>query len=1582
LEDRTLLSASLHFDSAAGNLSILGDAADTTIRQTFSSTGFLEVAIDGQSHSSDPTSAFFDKALAGASANNMAGIRLDGGGGHDTLTLAWEGFENRPTGSLTVNGAGADVVAEDLTVAGALTIQAQRISVDGPVRASAITFTGSAWITIEADGHLNANQINLASDVFVNSGQLHADGLSGGQVIISARNILYAGAITADGSGKGDGGAVRIAFASSYIDTVAAVTSANGGAAGHGGELTVDGGAAGRLFSSGVFHATGSVGGSVGLFGREVVLDGTTVDASGEADGGAIQIGGSSLRTDFKSVSLQEPHTDVVNSETATVTGASTLRANALSKGDGGRVMVWSDQDTHFGGSVSARGGPTGGAGGFIEVSSKGALTYGGSADAGAPAGKAGTLLLDPKNLIISAAPAGIAPQYDLIDPHPTAGGGFGGSVTVLSNGNVVVTNSNDDFGGTTAGAVYLFDGLTGTLISSLVGSNANDRVGIGGITSLNNGNYLIRNPNWNTNRGAVTSGIGTTGISGIVSEANSLVGSNANDQVGNGGIAVLSNGNYVVQSPNWNGNLGAATWGSATTGIHGVVAEGNSLTGSNANDNVSNNGVTVLSNGNYVVVSGNWNGNRGAATWGSGTAGVSGAVSAANSLVGSTANDYVGAGSVLGTGGVTEVGNSNYVVASPNWNGVNVNVGAATWGSGTAGVRGAVSATNSLVGVLPFDSVGGGGLGSSVRVLSNGNYVVASPRWNSSRGAATWGSGTAGISGAVSAVNSLVGSLSNDFVSFNGIAVLTNGNYVVGSGNWNRGLGAATWGNGMIGITGIVSGANSLTGSLEGDSVAISSIWPLSNGNYVVDSPWWNGMLGAVTWASGTTALTGAVSTANSLTGSNTNDLVGYLGILALSNGNYVVGSTNWNDNRGAVTWGSGTGGVTGAVSDVNSLVGSRPGDFVGISALRGAVALTNGNYVVASDRWNDNRGAATWGSGTAGVTGTIDASNSLIGSSSNDFVAEVITTLSNGNYVVLSPSWTNGAMANAGAVTWGSGSAGINGAVSAANSLVGSSANDFVGTSAIALSNGNYLVRSPSWNGRAGAVTWASGTSGQSLDGNSTVTPQNSLVGRAANAGLGSVVVDPISQTFFARFTTERGGRVTVGLTDPTQLTYARAQSQTITITPDFLTHTLNTGTAVLLQASNDITIEDPIHVDAGGQGGDLTIQAGRSILINASITTDNGALTLIANDTLADGVVDAQRDAGNAFITMAGGTVLDTGTGPLDIELRDGAGLTNNSSRAINLQTISAGSVSIVNNGPSAGSDIRLETVTTNGPQSYANPHGTTTVAGYLLASGSPITFTDSVAVNAGVTVGFDGDTVDFAGSGTQTLQSASGSQFSNFTHTGSGTLRLTGGLNVFGSFLDAAGTFDANDQTVTVSGLAQITDGAYLAGTAPQNFHGGLVLMGGFFTSSTGPMTVTGPIAVLGGVLSGQGTIDSVTDIGGTFAPNPGMLSINGSVTLFTSSTFSVTLNGTDPASYSQVTASGSIDLGSSTLALTLGFTPDVGDSFTLLTAGDGSSINGTFAGLDEGATFMQDGIMFQITYQGGPNGNSVVLTRMA
>jgi hypothetical protein len=1609
LEDRTLLSASLLFDPAAGSLSILGDSADTTIRQSFNSAGFLEVAVDGQTHSSNPASPFFDQALAGAGAGTLTGIQFDGGSGHDTLVLAWDGFQNRPTGDFTVSATGADVVSQDLAVAGDLTIQAQNIRMDGAVHASAIDLAASDFVTIEAKGLLAANQIDVSAGVFVNSGQLHADGQIGGQIFVSAGNVLNAGQISADGSTAG--GAVQIAFTGSYVDTSAAVTSADGGkikptepavlaaggnlASAPGGTITIDGGATGHLFSSGTFHSTGSTGGIVGLFAQDIELVAASLDVSGDSGSGIIYIGADNVgqisNLPGGEINLQNlPH---ANAQTVTVTAATTLHADARIVGPGGRVIVWSDQATQFDGFVSARGGPAGGDGGLVEISGKGNLNYGGAADTSSPLGKPGTLLLDPKNLVIDAV-AGVMPQFNLVDPHPTTGTHFGQFVTVLSGGNVVVANPNDNFGGTNAGAAYLFNGLTGALISSLVGSAASDQVG-GIIQILSNGNYLVRSPIWHSSRGAVTWASSTAGVSGTVSDANSLVGSNPNDQVGSdhtipdSGVATLSNGNYVVQSPFWNGNRGAVTWGSGAAGVSGVVSDTNSLVGSNANDKVGSNALVQLSNGNYVVSSPNWNGNFGAVTWADGTMGVSGVLSDSNSLVGSSPNDQVGSdithklsngnflvlsplwngnrGAVTwgsGTTGVTgilsdanslvgsnpndRVGfniisnitlltNANYVVSSPSWNGGR---GAATWGDGTMGVSGFISDANSLVGSNPGDQV------SSTRIvaLTNGNYVVISKNWNSARGAVTWGSGTSGVTGTISADNSLVGSNPNDSIggpymlsthappSGGGVTPLTNGNYVVWSPNWNGNRGAATWGSGTTGITGVVSESNSLVGSSDGDHVGgFQYVIPLTNGNYVVSSPSWNGGRGAATWGNGTAGVTGAVSAANSLVGSSDNDQVGggplfTGGVVALTNGNYVVlspswnrmgaatwgsgtsgvsgvlSATNslvgssagdavgyalriltngnfviaspfWNGNRGAVTWGSSATGITGVVSEANSLVGANPNDWVGaspplpppvIGLMLHIVVLSNGNYLVGSPSWNGNRGAVTWGSGTGGVTGAVSADNSLIGDVANEFVGG-ITTLSNGNYVVSTSSW-NG---NRGAVTWGSGTAGVTGTVSADNSLVGSSPNDKLGLQIFSLSNGDYVVWTPNWNGNRSAATWASGASGQTLDGQRIVTPQNSLVAQVADAGLGVlglVFEDVINQSLVVGFATEGSGRLAVGLLDPNQLAYARGQSQTITITPALLTRTLNTGGAVILQASNDITINSAITVSAGGNGGALTLQAGRSILINASISTDNGNLTLIANDSLANGVVDSQRDPGAAVITMASGATLNTGTGALTIELRDGAGKTYADSGAITLQSLTAGTLSVTNNGPSAGSDVVLAVVTTTGAQTYASPNGTTIVTDNLTTADNPVTFNTSVILNAGLTLSVGAGTVTFAG---------------------------------------------------------------------------------------------------------------------GTVTPNPGNFSIAGGMALASSTTFTAILNGTDQASYSQVTATGPVDLGSSTLTLTLGFTPNVGDSFTLLTAGDGSSITGMFAGLDEGATFSQDGITtFQITYQGGPTGNSVVLTRVS
>src|SRR5690606_36123179 len=105
-----------------------------------------------------------------------------------------------------------------------------------------------------------------------------------------------------------------------------------------------------------------STGGSITVEGREIAVGSTAlVDASGTTGGGGIRIGGG----------FQGRDADIRNAETLVIDDGATLRAVALASGNGGSVILWSDGDTAFRGSVSAQALGDSGDGGFVEVSGK-----------------------------------------------------------------------------------------------------------------------------------------------------------------------------------------------------------------------------------------------------------------------------------------------------------------------------------------------------------------------------------------------------------------------------------------------------------------------------------------------------------------------------------------------------------------------------------------------------------------------------------------------------------------------------------------------------------------------------------------------------------------------------------------------------------------------------------------------------------------------------------------------------------------------------------------------------------------------------------------------------------------------------------------------------------------------------------------------------------------------------------------------------------------------------------------------------------------------------------------------------------
>ena len=148
------------------------------------------------------------------------------------------------------------------------------------------------------------------------------------------------------------------------------------------GQLSVDGatGKAGRI------EMTGD---RVGFFDAKVTADGAT-------GGGEVLVGG-----DYQGLNPL-----VQNASRTFVSKDSEISADATIAGDGGKVIIWSDNGTKFYGDISVQGGPVSGDGGFVEVSGRDYLAFQGGVQALAPHGKVGSVLLDPGNMTINDAAA------------------------------------------------------------------------------------------------------------------------------------------------------------------------------------------------------------------------------------------------------------------------------------------------------------------------------------------------------------------------------------------------------------------------------------------------------------------------------------------------------------------------------------------------------------------------------------------------------------------------------------------------------------------------------------------------------------------------------------------------------------------------------------------------------------------------------------------------------------------------------------------------------------------------------------------------------------------------------------------------------------------------------------------------------------------------------------------------------------------------------------------------------------------------------------------------------------------------
>ncbi len=394
-------------------------------------------------------------------------------------------------GRITVREAGlVALVAPNVSNSGVIVARAGRVILAGAARHT-VDLYGDGLLSIDVGA------ADAGGSTVRNTGTIAA---AGGQVLLSAAQadgmvtglVEAGGRISADSLGNRPG-AIRIQST--------------------GGSVIVDG----QVRAVGT--RAGQVGGTI-----EIAASGTVsltaaarVDASGQAGGGRVAVG--------QAAGLTAGVTEVQ-------AGARVL-ANARQSGNGGSVTVMSATRTGMAGRISATGGARGGNGGAVEVSGSSALALTGVVDVGAVAGRAGSILIDPQDLVIQAGGGS-----GLFVP-----GGGGGTLAAGNNGGsgVAVVSTLDP---------AVLSGLTGTIVLQA----ARDLVVQSAFTSSAASLSLQAGRNLTVNAPVVLNGSGTLSLAAAVGGFTALPGYDAGGPLGilaiapAGGVSVLG-GQLVMSS-------------------------------------------------------------------------------------------------------------------------------------------------------------------------------------------------------------------------------------------------------------------------------------------------------------------------------------------------------------------------------------------------------------------------------------------------------------------------------------------------------------------------------------------------------------------------------------------------------------------------------------------------------------------------------------------------------------------------------------------------------------------------------------------------------------------------------------------------------------------------------------------------------------------------------------------------------------------------------------------------------------------------------------------------------------------------
>ena len=371
-------------------------------------------------------------------------------------------------------------------------------------------------------------------------------------------------------------------------------------------------------------------------------------------------------------------------------------------------------------------------------------------------------------------------------------------------------------------------------------------------------------------------------------------------------------------------------------------------------------------------------------------------------------------------------------------------------------------------------------------------------------------------------------------------------------------------------------------------------------------------------------------------------------------------------------------------------------------------------------------------------------------------------------------------------------------------------------------------------------------------------------------------------------------------------------------VTVTSDSIYVTNTTDTAVV-DLSNGVSYSEAVAIALADVSGSQTLVFAPTL----------ASMTLIINSVSISESLIFDVDLANGLLITGAAITLDTG---------------------VTLTFSNGGADNVTVNGMISGSGglTKVGTGTlTLGSANTATGNVTVAAGSLSLINGAALENTVAVTVNAGASLIIDNNEIigSLAGAGNAVLSGALTLGSNNSSTTLSGVISGTGSLTKLGT------------GTLTLSG---------------NNTYSGLTVISGGGLNVTGTLENTSAMTVNSlGVVSGTGSVFAVGSTnsinfiaGSTLSPGvagPGLLTINGNLTMASNSTLAVDINGTTSgAEHDAVAVNGIVTVTGVNLVATHGYTSTLGDAYSILTNDGVDAINGNFSGLAEGGTQVANG----------------------